>query len=128
RNWRGNADYYWNKYGGKISNLITAIAAKFDIGSLDKISDKIELNKNSIVDYVHQLSGISKSLGYGSIYILVDRIDETSITSNNARIAFDFIKALLTDLHVLEMDGISYKFFLWDKALDFYYNEGARPD
>lgn len=128
RNWRGNADYYWNKYGGKIANLITAIASKFDIGSVDKLSEKIELNKNSIVDYIHQLTGISKSLGFESVYILVDRIDETSLTSNNARTAFDFIKALLSDLHVLEMDGMAYKFFLWDKALDYYYAEGARPD
>lgn len=128
RNWRGQADHLWEKYGGKVVNLISAIAAKFDIGSFDKLADKAELNRNSIADYLKQLNGISKSFGFHSIYILIDRVDEVAITTNNAKNSFEFIKSLLLDLHVLEMDGYAYKFFLWDQSKQYFFEAGARPD
>ena len=128
RNWSGKVSHVWDKYGGKISNLLTAVAARFNIGSLDKLAVREKLNRNTIVDYIKQLSSISKSLGFESIYILVDRVDETALTSNNAKAAYEFIASLLTDLHVLELDGFAFKFFLWDQSKQFYVESGARPD
>lgn len=128
RNWRGKIEHYWDKYGGKVGNLLTAIAARFKIGALDKLTDPAAQNRNSIAEYLRQLVRISHSLGYNSVYILVDRVDETRITSSNAGEAFNFVKDLLRDLHVLEMEGVAFKFFLWDQTRDLYYADGARPD
>ena len=68
-----------------------------------------------------------RSLGFRSFYVLVDRVDETPQTGNNAEDSFLLVKPLLRDLELLQMKGIGFKFFLWDK-LEPHYREFARPD
>jgi len=68
-----------------------------------------------------------RSIGYRSVFILVDKVDEATITGNNAEHAFALIKPLLRDLELLQIPGIGFKFFLWDR-LETYYREFARPD
>jgi hypothetical protein len=68
-----------------------------------------------------------RSIGYRSVLILVDKVDEAQMTGNNAEHSFSLIKPLLRDLELLQISGIGFKFFLWDR-LESYYREYARPD
>ncbi|MHB8486650.1 MAG: P-loop ATPase, Sll1717 family [Candidatus Acidiferrales bacterium] len=68
-----------------------------------------------------------KSIGFKSVYVLIDKVDETSDTSNNAEASFLLVKPLLRDLQLLQLPGIGFKFFLWDKIQPFH-SEYARPD
>jgi hypothetical protein len=67
------------------------------------------------------------SLGFSSFYVLVDKVDETPQTGNNAEDSFLLIKPVLRDLELLQLKGVGFKFFLWDK-LEPHYREFARPD
>jgi hypothetical protein len=67
------------------------------------------------------------SLGFKSIYVLVDKIDETAETGNNAKASFNLVKPLVRDLELLQTKKIGFKFFLWDMLLPSY-QEYARPD
>ena len=67
-------------------------------------------------------------LGYSSVYILVDRVDETGLTQDDANSSFEFIQSLLLDLHVLELGKVAFKFFLWDQIKSRYVGSGARTD
>lgn len=67
------------------------------------------------------------SLGFQAVYILVDKVDETPETGNNAEASFLLMKPLLRDLDLLQTRGIGFKFFLWDK-LEPYHARYARPD
>lgn len=67
------------------------------------------------------------SIGYKSIYILIDKVDETAVTGNNAEASFNLVKPLLRDLELLQMRGVAFKFFLWDMLLP-KYRRYARPD
>jgi len=49
RNWRGDLDFYWEKYGGKIVNLISAVATKFEFGRIDSFAER-ERTRNTYVD------------------------------------------------------------------------------
>lgn len=42
-----------------------------------------------------------KSIGFKSVYVLIDKVDETSDTSNNAEASFLLVKPLLRDLQLL---------------------------
>jgi hypothetical protein len=67
------------------------------------------------------------SIGYKAIYILVDKVDETAETGNNAEASFNLVKPLLRDLDLLQMKKVGFKFFLWDMLLRRYQSY-ARPD
>jgi hypothetical protein len=128
RNWRGKTEDIVKQYGGQIINLISAVAAKFDLGKLELIKGEPELNKPTIMAYFERLVAVSSRLGFSAIYVLVDRIDETSITQNDANVSFEFIQSLVLDLHVLETKSVAFKFFLWDQIRNRYLDAGARTD
>ena len=68
-----------------------------------------------------------RSIGYRSVLVLVDKVDEAHVTGNSAEDSFSLVKPLLLDLELLQIAGIGFKFFLWDR-LETYYQEFARPD
>ena len=68
-----------------------------------------------------------KSLGFDSVYILIDKIDETSLTGNDANASFRLIGPLLRDLELLQIRDLAFKFFLWNEIYPFYKQHG-RPD
>ena len=71
--------------------------------------------------------GLLRSIGCRSVLILIDKVDEAHVTGNNAEHSFELVKPLLRDLELLQIQGIGFKFFLWDR-LEPHYQEFARPD
>lgn len=65
-----------------------------------------------------------KSLGFDSVYILVDKVDETMLTGNNAEASFELLEPLLRDLEILQISNLAFKFFLWDAMYPFYRRYG----
>ncbi len=79
---------------------------------------KIEIDKKLELSHKDNFFNIIKLLGkaknYSSIFILIDKVDEQSLTGNNAEASFRLIEHLIKDLELLETPGVSFKFFLWD--------------
>ena len=97
------------------------------LGSEDgeKRADRTELRPTKMhLELVRSLIG---GIGFKSFYVLVDKVDETPQTGNNAEDSFLLMKPLLRDLDLLQTKGVGFKFFLWDK-LETHYREFARPD
>lgn len=128
RNWKGKTEDILKKYGGQIINLLSAIAARFDMGKIELITAEKEINKPTVMAYFERLISVANSIGFSSVYILVDRIDETQVTQNDSSSSFEFIKSLVLDLHILETKGTAFKFFLWDQIKNNYLSSGARTD
>jgi hypothetical protein len=78
--------------------------------------------------HLEKLVETAKKCGFLSVYILVDRVDETKLTGQDAGHSFKLVQALISDLQILETPGLCFKFFLWDKMKDEYTANGARPD
>lgn len=68
-----------------------------------------------------------KKLRFKSIYVLIDRADETEKTGNNPEATYRLIQPIIKDLDLLSLSGFGFKFFLWDK-IEPYYRNDARPD
>lgn len=128
RNWQGHAEDIFKKYGGQIANLLTAIAARFDLGKIEALGGTVDNTRATLIVYFERLISVAQKLGYRAVYILVDRVDETSVTQNDANSSFEFIQSLLLDLHVLETKGCAFKFFLWDQVRSKYISAGGRTD
>ena len=100
--------------------------------NLDVIDpEKLSLNERKLSGtYKYQLEELLKyvnKIGFDSIYILIDKVDETEQTGNNPEDSYLLIKSLLKDLDLLGLKGYGFKFFLWDK-IEPYYRKDARPD
>ena len=128
RNWRGKSEDILKQYGGQVANLLSAIATRFDIGRIELIKGEVSYNRPTLSAYFERLVALANKIGYNAVYVLVDRIDETSITQNDSNSSFEFIQSLVLDLHVLETRGVAFKFFLWDKIRSRYVASGARTD
>jgi hypothetical protein len=74
------------------------------------------------------LYGLVRKVGFKSIYVLIDKVDETPASNNDAKATYQIVKPLLVDLELLGLKGYCFKFFLWDAAEQYYRDGDARPD
>lgn len=124
------ANDFWNRYGGPIAAALNILMNK---SGLDKVNVPLELAEQGRADeslryHFENLLDIARAVGFGSTYILVDKVDETPLTTNDAAATFEYIRALVTDLPTLEAAGVGFKFFLWDRIEEAFRTGGGRPD
>ena len=67
-------------------------------------------------------------MGFDSVYVMVDKLDETQLTTTDPGLTADLIIPLLLDLPAMEMPGIAYKVFIWDLSKQRYAESGGRAD
>ncbi len=121
---------FWNKFGGPIAGVVNIVLERLKLHSvaLDAKFDDALQRPDSLRFLLARLGEVSQQLGFESTYVLIDRVDETSLTMMDAASTLAFIRPLLVDLATLEQDTLAFKFFLWDAIRDEYRSGGARPD
>lgn len=120
---------YWNENIGVLDTLLNFILKKYDLPSLDLPELKQE-EKNLAQSYKYQLElifEIAQKLGFKSIYVLIDKVDETHLTTNSPENTYRLISPLLKDLETHSIKGYAFKYFLWDKIYEYLLRDG-RPD
>jgi hypothetical protein len=78
-------------------------------------------------NHLETILTIITKLGFDSIYILIDKVDETQLTGNDAEASYGLIDPILRDLDLLQMRNVAFKLFLWNEIFPFY-KQWARPD
>ncbi|HYM15052.1 MAG TPA: hypothetical protein VEZ14_05795 [Dehalococcoidia bacterium] len=73
------------------------------------------------------LGKIAAAAGLRSVYVLIDKVDETPATTNNPEAAYALISPLARDLRTLSTAPYGFKFFLPDTLGPFHRAYG-RPD
>jgi hypothetical protein len=123
---------FWNKYGGPVAAGVALLMKK---AGLDDVNISVSLERQALDTtsastgyFLGQLIGISRKLGWEAVYFLIDKVDETPTTTNNAEAAGQLILDLVTDLPTLETTGAAFKFFFWDQMEDYLRAHGLRGD
>jgi predicted transcriptional regulator len=117
-------------WSGPVSGLFSTILKAKGLGAIHLPSTAgVPASQPDVVTNIHLevIRELLLSVGFKSIYVLVDKVDETGLTGNNAEDSFQLVKPLLRDLSLLQTRGIGFKFFLWDK-LEPYYRKWGRSD
>jgi hypothetical protein len=127
KNFGTKAKEVWNRFTGPIGIVLNALLTKIGLPTteIDKFAAQGG-SLGSLKDQLTVLADLARKLGYRCVYVLVDKVDETSLTGR-ASTSFQFIEPLLADLQLLELEGYGFKLFLWD-ALTDSYRTIARPD
>ncbi len=118
----------WNTFSPVASPLMSTLLRLLGL-ELNEIG-KLDVDRSRTKDSKYDLQlvvNLARKLGFLSIYVLVDRVDESALTGNEVPSTFDLIRPLVKDLGLLEFPGIGFKFFLWDKLLPDY-QKLARQD
>jgi hypothetical protein len=123
-----HASEFISKHKSNIVKLVSAIPMLFGLSPLELEAGKSELKDESPIWVIEKLIEIIRKSGVESIYILVDRIDEVTEFSNDAAACAKFIHPLLSDLSLLELDGLAFKIFLWDQLEEELTQLGMRSD
>jgi len=94
-----------------------------------KFSDLISTNENieTIPSFaaLELFVDIVLSLGLKAVYVLVDAVDELPQTLS----WLDFLPSLLSDLRIMEIKGLAFKYFLpADEKSQLFSMPGIRPD
>ncbi len=127
QNLSDKAKEWWNKFTGPIGVVINALLAKVGLGTTELEKFNTTGGKlGQVIEQIDLLGQLASKLGYRCVYVLVDRVDENSLTGVASN-SFQFIKPLVSDLQLLELPRFGFKFFLWDLLTD-EYRSVARPD
>lgn len=120
---------FWNKNVGILDSVVNFLLKNYDLPELDLPNLKQEEKKLN-ESYKYQLELIfelAKKFGFKSIYVLIDKVDETEKTTNDPEATYRLIEPLIRDLDTHSINGYAFKYFLWDKIYPFYL-KGGRPD
>lgn len=111
-----------------INTIIETVFTKIGFPSIKGtvLTDTNTINAPS-KNHLEIIVSLIRTFGKESIYILIDKVDETELTGNNAEAAFMLIEPMIRDLELLQMKNLAFKFFLWDELYP-YYKQHARPD
>ena len=127
KNFSDQAVEIWNKFTGPLGLVINSLLERIGLGKAEISSFEAEGGKlGTFEDRLRFLQSAASKLGYESVYILIDRVDENDLTvvADNS---FSFVAPLISNLQILELPHFGFKFFLWNLLLA-EYRKVARPD
>ncbi len=120
---------FWTENVGILDSVVNFLMRTYDLPSFDTPDLRQEEKKLS-ESYKNQLGllwDLVSRIGFRSIYILIDKPDESEKTGNSPEATYRLIQPLMQDLELLSTSGFAFKFFLWDQITPFF-REHARPD
>lgn len=120
---------FWSKNVGILDSAVNFLLKSYELEGIE-LPDLKQEEKRLSETYKYQLEilfNLVKKIHFKSIYILIDKPDETEQTGNNAEATYRLIQPLIKDLELLGLKGYGFKFFLWDQ-IEPYYRKDARPD
>lgn len=131
KNRHDKASDLWVKYGGLVTGVVSALSAAAGL-TASPVNTELVSSPDALSagaqDLLTDLVSIARKLGWSSVYVLVDRVDETSTTAADPEAAFNVIRSLVTSLPMIEQTGFGFKLFLWDQTENLFRARGGRPD
>lgn len=71
---------------------------------------------------VSRLVDFSQAFGFSGVCVLIDKLDETNVTTNSSEATAQLIFPLLSNIQLLEVHNFSWITFIWDAVQD-HFNE-----
>ena len=121
----------WRKYGGIVAAVVDGAMQKMGMNTVNLPSELVAQTQDQSTSaqyFFSQLVGIAQKLWWQSVYVVIDRVDETDATSSKPQAAFELIRTLVTNLSTVEHQGVAFKFFLWDQLRPIAIDAGLRTD
>lgn len=115
----------WLSASKPINSIINMILQRKGLGNVDLSFERAEtrLNPEQFFENFLLIEKLFQKIQVKSVFVLIDRVDETNITGNDSSSSYLLIRPLIKDLRLLERQTIVFKFFLWDKITEHWTND-----
>jgi hypothetical protein len=120
---------FWSRHVGVLESVVNVLLKQYGLDTID-LPDLRHEEKKVSHTYKYQLeilADVVRLVGCTSIYILVDKLDESEKTGTNPEKTYRLLEPLVKDLELMGLHGYGFKFFVWDRILPFFRKD-ARPD
>lgn len=121
----------WDSIAAVLASIASVLSKSSSDGDVDagpaahsllKALRGAEANSGRAV--LSRLVQLAKIFGFTGVAVLVDKVDETELTTNSAEATSKLIYPLISHIQLLEVSGFSWQFFLWSKVKGFFEGEG----
>ena len=92
------------------------------------MKDVVDKGNDKLLAFIKLEIGIASDMGYDSIVVLFDKIDEFSDVNSDINKVADFTLPILTDTDLLYTSKLSIVFSLWSEVKRTLNNRGVRFD
>lgn len=72
---------------------------------------------------INRLVDFSQSFGFSGVCVLIDKLDETAVTTNSSEATAQLIHPLLSNIQLLEINNFSWIAFVWDAVQAHFNND-----
>ncbi len=120
---------FWSKNVGFLEPVINVLMKHYGLETID-LPDMKQEEKKLETSYKHQLEqllAIIKVSGKRSVYVLIDKLDESEKTGGDPKLTYRMLQPVVQDLELLGLNGYGFKIFAWDQ-INHFFREHARPD
>lgn len=121
----------WDVISGILASVASVFSKNASDGNVDAGTATNELLKslkggepNSGRAVLSRLVSLVRIFGFTGIAVLIDKVDETEITTNSAELTSKLIYPLASHIQLLEVPGFAWQFFLWSKVKTYFENQG----
>lgn len=76
------------------------------------------LDSYGFLSLLEEFLELATPLGFEKLVVLIDRVDELSLTAGHPELVADFVEPLLKEIQILELPNLIFKFFLPDDAVE----------
>jgi hypothetical protein len=121
----------WDAVASVLANIASIFSKKATDGEVDigpaakSLLESLRgAEPNAGRAVLSRLVQLAKIFGFKGVAILVDKVDETELTTNSAEATSRLIYPLVSHIQLLEVEGFAWHFFLWSKVKGFFEDEG----
>jgi len=127
--WLRKIGYQHKKINSEIlssgKNFKGDVFLRFLIELLEIAPEQQNKKKLSATEQMAEFVLLIELAGYKAVYILIDRLDEREPMSSDPRYAANLLASLVTNLPILELDKVAFKFFLTPAIMNVILEHGA---
>jgi hypothetical protein len=113
---------FWSDNVGILESVVNLLLKNYGLETID-LPDLQQQEKRLSETYKHQLemlAALVRRIGFRSIYILIDKADESEKTGNDAENTYRLLSPLLTDLAGMDSSFLS--------GIRYFLTSGRMPD
>jgi hypothetical protein len=132
QNWKSRTTNWLQKKWGAISGIIGTVSSGLgkkyaDIENLESQVAALLSQTGAIASGVNLLSKlveIARIFGFSGVSVFVDKVDEHPLTQNSPEASARLIFPLLAHVQLMEVEGLGWQFFLWDRVKSLLVDGG----
>jgi len=119
----------WDALSKLVGNIADIFAKKVDKdadigGAVQDLLKNTSASASGGRVLLEKLVDTVKIFSFSGIVVLVDKVDETEITTNSAQNTAQLISPILSHVQLLEVEGFAWVFFLWGDIRPHFEKEG----